>query len=46
MLQASDYLEVFTQMQELGFQGDKIKEALVNTNNDREKALDILTATS
>ncbi|KAL4227367.1 Ubiquitin-associated protein 1 [Mactra antiquata] len=44
--QACAYLELFTQMQELGFNGEKIKEALVNTNNDREKTLDILTASS
>lgn len=46
MNQACTYLELFTQLQELGFSGEKIKEALVNTNNDREKTLDILTASS
>lgn len=46
LFQASTYLELFTQLQELGFNGEKIQEALVNTNNDREKTLDILTASS
>ena len=46
VFQASSYLELFSQLQELGFNGEKIKEALVKTNIDREQTLDILTATS
>lgn len=44
MQQASTYLELFTQLQELGFNGEKIQQALVETKNDREKTIDILTA--
>ncbi|XP_052795704.1 ubiquitin-associated protein 1-like isoform X1 [Mya arenaria] len=43
---ACTYLELFTQLRELGFNGEKIKEALIKTDNDREKTLDILTASS
>ncbi|XP_071114235.1 ubiquitin-associated protein 1-like isoform X1 [Haliotis cracherodii] len=41
---AVKYLEMFVQFQELGFGEDKIREALVKENMDRDKALDFLTA--
>ncbi|XP_046366805.2 ubiquitin-associated protein 1-like isoform X2 [Haliotis rufescens] len=41
---AEKYLEMFVQFQELGFGEDKIREALVKENMDRDKALDFLTA--
>lgn len=40
---AEKYLNIFKQFKELGFSHDKIKEALVTSNLDREKALDYLT---
>jgi hypothetical protein len=33
---------MFKQFQELGFSGDRIKEALVKFDNDSDKALDYL----
>ncbi|XP_076101722.1 uncharacterized protein LOC143071358 isoform X1 [Mytilus galloprovincialis] len=40
---AEAYLKMFKQFQELGFSGDRIKEALVKFENDGDKALDYLT---
>ncbi|XP_052100183.1 uncharacterized protein LOC127734384 isoform X2 [Mytilus californianus] len=40
---AEAYLKIFKQFQELGFSGDRIKEALVKFENDGDKALDYLT---
>lgn len=43
LTRAEKYLDMFQQFQELGFSHDRIKEALVTNNLDREKALDFLT---
>ena len=44
VLQAEIFLTLVKQFKELGFTQDKIQDALVNTNLDRDKALDYLTA--
>ncbi|ESO88159.1 hypothetical protein LOTGIDRAFT_234720 [Lottia gigantea] len=41
---ASSYIDSYSQFQELGFHADKIREALIKTNVDRDKALDELMA--
>ncbi|XP_033749757.1 ubiquitin-associated protein 1-like isoform X3 [Pecten maximus] len=43
LTRAEKYLDMFQQFKELGFSHDRIKEALVTNNLDREKALDFLT---
>ncbi|XP_064608699.1 LOW QUALITY PROTEIN: ubiquitin-associated protein 1-like [Liolophura sinensis] len=40
---AVKYLDLYIQFQELGFQQEKIREALVRNDIDRDKALDFLT---
>lgn len=41
---ASRFLQLHAQFEELGFQRDKIHDALVSTDLEHDKALDILTA--
>ncbi|GFO13590.1 ubiquitin-associated protein 1 [Plakobranchus ocellatus] len=41
---AEKFLQLHAQFEELGFQHDKIRDALVSTDLQHEKALDILTA--
>ena len=43
--QAKVYLRLLGQFQELGFEKIKVKEVLVTSNLDEEKALDLLTGT-
>lgn len=40
---AEVYLNLYKQLQQLGFSGNKIKEALLKFDNDGDKALDFLT---
>ena len=42
--QAEKFLQLHAQFEELGFQRDKIHDALVSTDLEHDKALDILTA--
>ncbi|XP_050400679.1 ubiquitin-associated protein 1 [Patella vulgata] len=42
---ARNYIDSYSQFQELGFHADKIREALIKHNADRDKALDELMAT-
>ncbi|XP_013089955.2 ubiquitin-associated protein 1-like isoform X1 [Biomphalaria glabrata] len=44
MVKAEKFLSLLSLFEELGFSGDKIKEALIATDLDHDKSLDILTA--
>ena len=43
-LQAKEYVKLLGQFKELGFSDDKIQEALINSNLDENKTLDVLTS--
>ena len=42
--QAKEYVKLLGQFKELGFSDDKIQEALINSNLDENKTLDVLTS--
>lgn len=43
-IEAKTYLELMSQFKDLGFEEDRIKNALLQSKNDRDKTLDILVS--